>query len=534
VAIGVLASLPMYFLYQFVRLEEIKGAIAASSVIAMGAVIAFLIVIAGSVWLFRRVAGKNPPSLQSVVTSAKEAAQAALKKDADRAIDHLHDALADIAAVYGFVSLRIWVGTIALGCLALFAGTVTTLLLMQQNGILEKQDQKLGEQLEAIRAQNDLLKLQARQSQAQSFLVREQNALIEYQILAGEAQRRIPLFSQLSDVLADVRAEAVAAAEKEDAGIRGPDRPFFSEDRMLVASAELTSRIRNVARLMRPYSYPVGRPAAVKAPPPEPDDDGFIDPDFFVRESNTSDALAFKFGSEERGQILQALTTYRVDPSLIVDMDFSHADLSDARIILDRHRLPFCQDPLANTANPGVYALGRAERQGFIDNAEFDGGVVDLRNASFDRSRIVNLKLDFDANKDGMSFVNADLENVIWEMDNRGAVVDLSGARIDNLLLAEGWRSNTTFVIEGAEIGRVCFLSAIAIETGDLSLGAQDARPREWGFQFQTSFTVVKGGLRRDPDMVRRFLTTELGMAEQEVDELTITDTGDSFLVEAL
>lgn len=277
--LGLISSVPILVLIYVFLLRELEEAAKIAAYVAVGAGIASVFAIIFLRVILRKIFGNEAPSGKTIFDNAAASVAAIESGDFNQARKELGSAASDALGLYSWLTGRQWITTIFLGSIGLFAGSASTYIFIQQNSILT--------------VQSNLLEEQERLLRTQSIFMRDA-------MLSQDALRYVPLYSDLSQVLEEIRVE-------------GLDRSGLSEDFHLVRlSPELSSRIVNLTRTFRPYwlfdSF-----------------SGFDRDGANVSAESPSPNMVFL--SPERGMLLKAIVESRVelhDPTLA---DFTYSDM---------------------------------------------------------------------------------------------------------------------------------------------------------------------------------------------------------------
>jgi hypothetical protein len=116
--------------------------------------VALLLAVLLAWWALRRFVGKARGTIEQIISDTAEATRAAAKSDAPAAVSHAERALREAAAWYGPAAARRFVVHTLVTLLVTFGGLVGTGLLFRQTILLDKQNEKLGEQTALLRDQN--------------------------------------------------------------------------------------------------------------------------------------------------------------------------------------------------------------------------------------------------------------------------------------------------------------------------------------------------------------------------------------------
>lgn len=277
--LGLISSVPIIVLIYVFLLRELEEAARVAAYVAVGAGLASVFGIVFLRVILKKIFGNESPSGKTIFDRATASIASFEEGEFNKARGELGAAASEALGLYSWLTGRQWITTIFLGSIALFAGSASTYIFVQQNSILS--------------VQSDLLREQEK-------LLRSQSVFMRDAMLSQDALRYVPLYSDLSQVLEEIRLE-------------GLDRSGLAEDFHLVRlSPELSARIVNLTRTFRPYWI----------------FDSFSD---FVREnanvSADSPSPDMVFLSPERGMLLKAIVESRVELHDPPQADFKYSDM---------------------------------------------------------------------------------------------------------------------------------------------------------------------------------------------------------------
>ena len=358
-----------------------------------------------------------------------------------------------------------WLLAILIACGGLLAGVVGSALLIRQNELLDAQNVLIGEQTGLLAEQAEVLK-------AQTGILERQTGSLDQQVKLGllapllqEANRRVPLYGDLSDVLGRIRAEAAGASS-------------------FVPSDDLRNDIQRLALQFTPYPHVDTRTMSGPAlasllQNPDSVDDNII------------------FLSPERGILLRALITAGADLTGDgwAEIDFTYSDMrgfrhdrEDIWDLLDEAFAQFMDVP-DSEIGCGLFTVAKTRIRRLtvrLDHSDFsEASMVGVRlnpyNVVMRGARLAHSELDvsqfeklpggtvslggselisvwFGGNLDGLSWL--DFRDTRWtcltEASFRPLMLgDLPGKvfldqmRVENLLLFDQLEGVNTGVLEG-------------------------------------------------------------------------------------
>lgn len=189
------------------------------AVIGLLAIIALIFTIFKE-FFFKLFFGISKADLEDVKTSAESMAGNAVKQDWVAASKDFKVVSQKGSAWYAWLSYRRWVVTVFYTLFLAFAGLLGSVLLYNQNQLLEKQNEKIDDQTKLFEKQNDK---------------------IDSQIQLEESSRRGNLIVMMSNIMDKIDEEIRSAQEKGDSS------------RSL--SPQLIGRIGALSYAFRPYRF---------------------------------------------------------------------------------------------------------------------------------------------------------------------------------------------------------------------------------------------------------------------------------------
>ncbi len=449
VFLGVLISMPFYFIGPQKIVNFIRDYLVLTVIVIVIFATLAAITLAFKDRLIRKIFGVASWTLEDVASEVPILLDSISRKDADATKNASQIMVVKIAALISSFRLRAWIATVLIACGGVLAGVVGTALIIQQNDLLRRQNGLIDEQSKVLSDQLSFLESQANSAVDQTRVINQQLSLSLLQPLLQEQNRRLPLFSELTEVLARIRLES---SESQSSQVK--------------LSESLENDIVRLSLQFKPYPLIDSDRLSANAIS-----------EVLVNPTNISEKLVFL--SPERGLLLQALLEWNIqlDQSQLEFADFSYADMRGVRLLRPELRdgVQFLEFMTKGDCS-GLDDLGIVHKQINIlmTNADFSDSVIegfefDPYSLRLDNSRIVFSKmrslLRFNraaplAEK-ALSFSGASLEHSSVEMTLSEGVVDLTRSSM-NCLTEESFRvaarnSDVTVLLDGMQVLNVAY-----------------------------------------------------------------------------
>ena len=296
VVLGALMCAPFFFISLRTIIDEIKSIAAIAGITAVGLIIGLIVFRLLMPWIVRRFLDSTPAmSLRAAVEAGSSG--------------KIGEMLGEVVSVYSWITLRQWAVAAVIAAFGVFAAVAGTVLLVEQNQLLEKQ-------LSRFDSQNALLEDQISRLDSQNKLLRVQTSM-------QDSARVVNYSAEVTRVIKEIYLET-----------RG------DENSPLALSENLISDINSLLIQLSPYTY--------------------------IDSRSRGQDIQTVFLSPEKGYILRALLENNVQMFQLGTADFSFADMRGVNLskVLDYLSYSRSYDFPCSSSLFETFALGEINLSG--------------------------------------------------------------------------------------------------------------------------------------------------------------------------
>ena len=221
VVITLMISVPVTLLGFSWFVNEIKGALVTAAVSLFVGGFVCILILALRNWIFARLGMSMQTALESMIEPAADSISNISNKEFAKATDNAALFVKRSVARYAWIqSYRTMLGLVGWLFLS-FAALAGSAILVRQNELTEqtlvavnRQTERITEQVRLLASQNDSVSVQVRLLKTQNELVESQNKLLEDQNALSEAARRAFTATELSGILNNISDEIQDAMDQ--------------------------------------------------------------------------------------------------------------------------------------------------------------------------------------------------------------------------------------------------------------------------------------------------------------------------------